>query len=70
MRIVSTVSERENVTAGPSIVETKRVNVHGTMNEFRANEILELGRHALLRMLRIPDSQGLADALESLRFPD
>jgi hypothetical protein len=70
MRIVSTVSEHENVTARPSITKTKHVNVHGTMNEVRANGILELGHHALLRMLQVPDSWGLVGALESLCFPD
>jgi hypothetical protein len=70
MRIVSIVSERENVTVGPSTFKTKHVNVHGTMNESHANETLELGHHALLQTFQIPESRGLADALESLRFPD
>jgi len=70
MRIVSIVSEHENVTAGPLIIETKHVNMHGTMNKFCANRTLELGCHALLQMLQIPDSWGLADVLESLHFLD
>lgn len=58
--------------SGPSIAETERLKVHGTINEFRTKEILGLGaRHALLRMLRTPSGGfELADALESLRFPD
>ena len=69
MRIVSIVSDRKKVTSGPSIDETERLKVHGTIIECRTKEILELGgRHALVRTLRIPVLE--ADALDSLRLLD
>jgi hypothetical protein len=53
MRIVSTISEREKVTTGPLIDETKRVKVHGTIIGARTKDVLEVAtRQALFQILR------------------
>ena len=55
MKIISIVSERENVMSGPSIDKTKRQNSHGTIVGFRTKDILGLDTcHALVQTLRIP----------------
>jgi hypothetical protein len=60
------------VTTGPLIDETKRVKVHETIIGACAKDVSEVAtRQALFRILRIPLSGvELADALDSLRFPD
>jgi hypothetical protein len=69
--MVSIVSDRVKMTFGPSITAVNRVNIHSSMGGCRENLLdLVLGGHALLRMLRAPESRGLAAALESLRLLD